>query len=321
MDTIIYFYKKRNLTAPVAETVRMKDYLLIRVGVDVGEERWFSQQLSREEEKGEDISGQGRYVSEVFGSEEKGGSGKESSSFGRRGFYAWRERRRREKNRRRSERRARKNREQAGLEIRAFLEEMEKLIDDRYECRCAYADGVRKCLVVSSEDAQSDLALLWQQCWPFPEFDGYLEPFWVEMLLKQATLPHFVALGIAHSTAWALESCARRMKSLRWFLREKDCTREVQDVLEDFYGEYGLAAGLQTLDGERAFARLLLETTQPVCVLDFSGEPYVPSGGLARGSIWLDFCSIEEKARRILEREEGISYFSVKEIWKRAGKS
>lgn len=305
MDTIIYFYKKRNLTAPETEPVRMNDYLLIRAGVDVGEERWFSLRLSPQSPA----------------PDRKDGTEDGGRRFERWRPGAWRERRRREKNRRREERKAQKNREQAGLEIRRFLEDIGKLTEERGECRCAYADGVRKCLILSPEDEKNSLAALWRQNWPFPEFDGYLEPFWVEKLLKQARIPHFVALGTAESTPAALVSCARRMKSLRWFLRESECTRQIQDFVEDFYGEYGLAAGLQTLEGERAYARLLLNTAQPVCVLDFSGEPYVPSGGLARGSIWIDFCSVEEKARRIQEREGGIFYFSVKESWKRAGKS
>lgn len=291
----------------------MKDYLLVRAGVDVGEERWFSLKLSPEETPDADGMAQILYLPAFYGRGEKSG-------VGRKGFRAWRGRRRVEKQRKRAALQALKNREQAAAEIKKFLADIQKIVDCRYECRCAYADGVRRYLTAPSGEVKACLSTLWRQNWPFREFEEYLEPPWAQMLLEEAKPPHFVALGCAACTPGVIERCARRMKSLRWFLEEEACTREIQDFVEDFYEEYGLAAALHLLEGGRAFSRLLLETAEPVCILDFTQEPHIPAGGLARGSVWLDFCSTEEKARRLLEREDGISYFSVKEIWKRAGK-
>lgn len=282
MDTIIYIYKKRDLQKPVIDSLQMKDYLLVRVGLNVGEDRWFSHGFAPSELP--------------------------QKRFGRL-FYQ-----------RQQKRRLRAERELAAREIQSFLTELGRIIDDRYDCRCVYADVVQKCLTDPGTDETRLLPLLWRQYWQFPEFSAYLQPRWMEILLGNVRLHRFVVLGCADSTPSAILHCAGRMKSLRWFLQERDCGQELQDFVEEFYGEYGLAVDLQPLEGERVFSRLLLETVEPVCVLDFTGESRIPVGGLAQGSMWIDFCSLEEKARRILEREEGISYFSLKEIWKHAGK-
>lgn len=282
MDTIIYIYKKRDLQKPVIDFLQIKDYLLVRVGLNVGEDKWFSHHFTPPE-----------VPEKRFGML----------------FYQ-----------RQQKRRLRAEREQVYREIQSFLAELGQIIDERYDCRCVYADAVRKCLTDPGTDETCLLPLLWRQYWQFPEFDDYLQLQWTESLLENAGLHHFVVLGCADSVPSVILHCASRMKSLRWFLQERDYGQEIQDFVEEFYGEYGLAADIQPLEGERVFSRLLLETVEPVCVLDFTGEPRIPAGGLAKGSVWIDFCSVEEKARRILEREKDLSYFSLKEIWKRAGK-
>lgn len=319
MDTIIYIYKKRDLEKPVIETVQMKDYLLVRVGMNVGENRWFSHSFTPTDTTGT-VDAQPRSCNTLMAR-----------------LREHRERRRRILLQKQRRRQFQETREQVRMEIQRFLAQLGTRVDDRYDCRCVYADSVRSCLALpegrgqgrretdsrKTDDIDADcwLPILWQQCFPFPEFDAYLQPQWVEALLENARLHHYVVLGVADSVSTAILHCASRMKSLRWFLQERDCGQEIQDFVEDFYEEYGLAATLQPLEGERPFSRLLMETLEPVCVLDFTRENRIPMGGLARGSIWLDFCSIEEKARRMTESGEGIFYFSIKEIWKRAGKS
>lgn len=282
MDTIIYIYKKRDLLKPVIDSLQMKDYLLVRVGLNVGEDRWFSHSFIPSEAPKKRFG--------LF-------------------LYQWHQKRR-----------LRKEQELAAQEIKSLLTELGRIADDRYDCRCVYADVVQKCLAAPEAADTNTLSLLWRQYWQFPEFKEYLQLQWMEPLLGNVRLHHFVVLGCADSTPSVLLRCVSRMKSLRWFLQERDCGQELQDFVEEFYGDYGLAVNLQPLEGERVFSRLLLETVEPVCVLDFTGEPRIPTGGLAKGSVLIDFCSVEEKARRILEREEGLSYFSLKEIWKRAGK-
>ena len=349
MDTIIYFYKKHGLSKPAIDSHQMKDYLLVRVGMNVGENQWFTHSIVP--------------FSAVNAMQElpHGQSAQEAEETPPHGFTLESFLRRlREYKKKRDRERALKQRrlffeEEHALvcqELEIFLSELKHYVDQRYECRCVYADAVCKGLALPENYSRKDLAgssqeaaqsregaysrdaargledmvpsfwlpLLWQQYWQIPEFDAYLQPRWVEPLLENAMLHHFVVLGYAECAPAVIIYCARRMKSLRWILQEKDCTEELQDFVDDFYGDYGLAATLQPLPGGRAFARLLLVSKEPVCVLDFTGEARISPGGIAKGSIWIDFQSVEEKARRVLERQEGISYFSLKEIWKRAGK-
>lgn len=337
MDTIIYFYKKRDLTKPVIDTHQMKDYLLVRVGMNVGENKWFSYSITPPAA----VAGgaEPRDESNVPDPQETS----QRQSF----LTSWRQRlreRRERKERARLQTLRKKlfqdEQEQICQELEVFLSELSRIADQRYDCRCVYADAVRKGLLFPEGCGRGDLSdtalsagygqedavpsywlpRLWQQYWQIPEFDGYLQLQWVEPLLENARLHHFVVLGTADCAPSVILHCARRMKSLRWILQEQDSTEELQDFVEEFYEDYGLAVTLQPLEGRRAFAKLLLVSKEPVCVLDFTGEPHIPPGGVARDSIWIDFLSVEEKARRIVERGEGISYFSLKEMWKRAGK-
>ncbi len=303
MDTIIYFYKKRDLQRPETEALQRDGYLLVRVGMDVGEDRWFSHSLKPLEDSAAafDVGpGQGLTL-------------RQRLKIGRRRREVARQQRKERKLLRRETDLVRR-------QMQSFLAELSGLADDRYECSCVYADAVRKVLF-SPQNGTSGLSSLWQECCRIPEFDGYFQPEWAGLLLPHVSLHRFVVLGIADCVPMVFSHCARRMKSLQWFVREEDCTEELQDFLEDFYEEWGLAAALQPLEGKRAYARLLLETSQPVCILDFTGEPSVSPDGVAAGSIWIDFCSVEEKARRISERGKGIACFSLKEMWKSEGKS
>ena len=337
MDTIIYLYKKRGLAKPVIDSHQMKDYLLVRVGMNVGENQWFTHSIVPYSDMG---------TMQELAFEQSTQEVKEASPhrFTLEAFL----RRLREYKKKRDRVHELKQRRQffeeeyalVCQELEIFLSELNRYVDQRYECCCVYGDAVRRGLVLpenyggedlngSSQDAAHSredvvpsfwLPKLWQQYWQIPEFNAYLQPRWVEPLLKNAMLHHFVVLGYAECTPAVILHCARRMKSLRWILQEQDCTEELQDFIDDFYEDYGLAATLQPLEGGRAFVRLLLVSKDPVCVLDFTGEARISPGGIAKGSIWIDFQSVEEKARRVLERQEGISYFSLKEIWKRAGK-
>ena len=298
MDTIIYVYKKRDLQKPVINSVQMKDYQLVRVGLDVGEDRWFSHAFTT---SGITTTKQTLPLANSL----------------RARLREFRERHDRIRFEKQQKRKLQDVRERVFSEMKHFLAELAFYVDERYECRCVYADTVRKNLILPEDHW---LPRIWQQCWQYPEFDDYLKPQWVEPLLENARLHRFVVLGLADSTNYAILHCAPRMKSLRWILRESEDDQQFRDFVEDFYAEYGLAAAVQTLEGERVFSRLLLETGEPVCILDFTGEPRIPVNGLAGGSIWIDFCSVEEKARRIIERGEGIFYFSMKEFWKRTGK-
>ena len=73
---------------------------------------------------------------------------------------------------------------------------------------------------------------------------------------------------------------------------------------------------LQPMESAAAMKRFRIGEGPPVNVLDFTGEAYMAVSGAPRGSVWLDMCSLEEKRRRIEARGGGITYTSLKEMWK-----
>ncbi len=199
--------------------------------------------------------------------------------------------------------------------IKKLALEVTELAGEENPCYCVYDNNVRKALVRNGGHGLL-LPVLWQSCFEWKEFADYSGRFWVEQLMPEAVLPHFVILGTADCIPELLEKYARGMKSLRWILAEADCTRELEEFVEDFYIEFGLAVSLQVLPEPKEFKRLRLVCALPSNILDFTGEPGIGTGGVADGSIWLDMQSVEEKRRRILGRGSGITYFSMKEKWK-----
>lgn len=169
-----------------------------------------------------------------------------------------------------------------------------------------------------SAGMEAVLPALWKKYFQAGEFEDYTKQLWVEELLPEAVLPHFVILGTASCLYGLIEKYADRMKSLRWILPENDYSIEVQEFVEDFYTEYGLAVMLQiTPAGQRGIQAVCAE---PSNILDFTQEACVHLAKAAKGSIWLDMLSVEEKKRRIAGRSTGISYVSLKEKWRLARK-
>lgn len=241
---------------------------------------------------------------------------------------------------------------QADLAIEKLAAEVMELTEEPENCRCVYEGAVRKALLgrqgaEAGQEAElgvpgressrgflerertfwdaperprsgQELPWLWHKHFDMEEFKGYKERFWVERLMPYARLHHYVVLGTAPCVYEILEAHARRMKSLRWILLEADCTQELQDFVEDFYTEYGLAIELQTAAGTDRLKRLRLVCDPPANIMDFTGEIFFGTAGVAEGSVWLDMLSSDEKRYRIAGRRGGIGYFSLKEEWKRA---
>ena len=240
--------------------------------------------------------------------------------------------------------------EQVRQEMRSLSADILALSGDMSSCRCVYEDSVRDCLVGRKDSADKDscvpsgsrqgsgivsgagsrqkagtvkgdsvLQELWKECWQGEEFADYAQWEWVRCLLPQAVPFHFVILGNPSCAPLLLEHCARRMKSLRWFLPEEEYTEELEELLEDFYEENGLAAALQLLPGKCPFSRLRPECPEPCSILDFTEEYRISSSGLPEGSVWIDMASREEKGRRLTLRGD-IRYVSLKEYWKKLPK-
>lgn len=261
------------------------------------------------------------------------------------GWLGRRRERRRERIRRRQEEQERAafwvEREEQISRVTADLErlaaQVREMAEDSRACFCVYEDSVRKNLTErppvwtsgadfpgeGAEPRETDspnLPSLWQDHFPWGEFRGYFGQFWVEKLFSEAVHPHFVILGSAPCLFLLLEQYARKMKSVRWLISEGDFSREISEFAEDFYTEYGLAVGLEILGSPASLRRVRLSCSVPVNILDFTGETRPDLSEVAGGSIWLDMLSVEEKGRRIAMRGSGITYVSLKEMWKTAQK-
>ncbi len=217
-------------------------------------------------------------------------------------------------------------------------ESVQKLASDILEmtvswkdCFCVYEDCVRKVLVgkesgncIGTEVEREDnmhinvsfdrghiLWEVWRKYFGIEEFHGYVQRLWVEEVLIKAVLPHFVILGTAPCLPDIIEKYAHKMKSLRWIMPENEYNQEIQEFMEDFYTEYGLAImPLVVPAGQRRIQAVCTESSN---ILDFTQEAQRNFRQTAKGSIWLDMLSIEEK-RRVCDTE--IAYFSLKEKWK-----
>ncbi len=311
MDTIVFFYKKRGAGRPWAEPVGLKTYMLIRVPMDMGEE-WPGR-------KGCGGTAEDSRPGACRSLEEPPGG---RSIFGR--LWAALPHPLRKLWQRRRDRVRQRQEEREALEREALMREsMEGL--SREIAELAGEDG--NCYAVYEDSLERKISPLWKEYFQAPRFQGYTRRFWVELLMEEAVWPRFVVLGTAECLPEVMEKYAHRMKSLSWILPEGSCDLALQDFVEDFYLEYGLAVTIKTFHPvssapwrrEGALAAGFLAGGPPASILDFTGEPclLLPA---AEGSVWLDMMSMEEKKRRIEAKGAGIAYFSLKEKWRRAQK-
>lgn len=272
----------------------MEDYLLLRAEVNAERGKWFGNPLPAEPEPPEEP---------VVG--------------------GWFKRRRMRRAAGKEYRRRRQEYDRAVAKLAADLRQLAGEIQEaaekagaREELSCVY-DG--ELSFFADEDTLT--GRLWKQCWNIPEFQGYPRFRWMKPLLEEARGPHFVLLGMSPDIPPLLEHCARRMKSLYWYLAEEDCTEETEEIAEEFYIENGLAIAVYPLGNRRPYRSLRFPTRGSVCVFDFTEEEKISAGDLAAGSIWLDFASVEEKERRIRRLFPGVRYDSLRMRWRqtRAG--
>lgn len=150
-----------------------------------------------------------------------------------------------------------------------------------------------------------------------PEFQAYQEFRWIDRLLPYAKQEHFLALGTVGCIGQVLERLAPRMKSLLWIVPDYTYKAQVETVAERLYEEFGLAVDLRFLPEGAVFSRVQISgqyLTEPLNLLDFTGEKYVPPLALAPGSVWLDLGALEEKEKRIKGRRMPVEYISLRTI-------
>ena len=324
MDTIIYLYRKKEADEDGFQMMYCGDYLFVKVGIAADADHWFGRRLperpetppGNEPEEGAECAPEGS-------GDASGISGKGLS---RRGIRGWLATRREEK--RRTREAWQRRQEYAGrlleYEIRreAIEDSMSRFIRELLDSAekaggtgrfwCVYEDGLQ-----FLTDAATGIGGCFGMLWNIPEFRNYKDYRWVRPLLGRVDgrYSEFILLGMAECTFGVLRQLARHMKTLQWYLWEEDLTESVQEEIEDFYTEYGLAITVCPLEGERAFRTLRLASAVPVCVLDFMEEEKLFAGELGQDSLWLDFTSIDGKGRRMERQAPKVGYESLKRHW------
>lgn len=286
----------------------MKSYMLVRIGLNVGEEEWFGLNLREGEERKEDES---RNLPANFPEKKERFPARFFRLFPRTGPGAKR-RKVREENERKRRQAERIGRTEEELE--KLFQRIRELTGEPEDWRCVYESGVRKAVM---EGGERILPALWKKYFR-EEFDGYLQPFWMERLLSRAIHYDYVILGNCSGIYALLEKRARQIRSLRWLLPEAEYDGELSDFAENLYMEYGLAIETETFQSREAFRKMRLVCGKPVNILDFTGDMYFCRAEAAEGSVWLDMSAREEKRYRIAGRPGGIRYESLKEMWKQA---
>lgn len=200
----------------------------------------------------------------------------------------------------------------------SFFDEIEELQtaicllgENSHWTYCVYEDFLEKKLNVES----------WKRHWKVPKFEDYTEYFWVEQLMKYARYDRYIILGYASCVANVLCNHARRMRGVKWIMKAKQYTPQVQAFIEEFYEEYGLVIEIDLMEETETWIGMHPASVVPVNVLDFTGEEKLSACDVAKESVWLDMCSVEGKNRRMEARNPSVNYFSLKKEWKQRQKA
>lgn len=153
--------------------------------------------------------------------------------------------------------------------------------------------------------------LHWQKIWDLPMYQEYKEVHNLIFLLKQipsGRLPaHLIILGEAPGLTDILEGLARHMKQITIYAW--DPPREFEDIRQTLLDEYGLCAEWKK--------SLQPASIEPALVLDYSGKEKIYVWDIVPDSIWIDMNSMETRRHALEDRETGIYYLSLKNIWRK----
>lgn len=164
-----------------------------------------------------------------------------------------------------------------------------------------------------------DTRLLWEH-WTLPNFGSYRERIWVEELMQYAKGDSFLILGAGDCVEEILEKYGAGMRNVKWVLKPGQYTVAVEEFVDWFYEEFGLAICFELLKENEGWIQFRPNSIEPVNVLDFTGEEKLFAHDVAKGSVWLDMDSLSGKERRIETRCPQITYFSLKKHWKQLEK-
>ncbi|MDR0948113.1 MAG: hypothetical protein LBM69_01190 [Lachnospiraceae bacterium] len=157
---------------------------------------------------------------------------------------------------------------------------------------------------------------VWRSLWPYPTFYSYRDPAYASALLKETHCFHYLVLGYDRDVLELLHPTFRRMKSLHFILDY--LPGGFEEAMEALYDEYGLTASYSWVSDtitEHPFRHTPIACSIPSVILDYTAEPRVPLLEIAKGSIWLDMDSIEEKQRYMEDKGNSMIYLSLKKLW------
>ena len=155
------------------------------------------------------------------------------------------------------------------------------------------------------------------------EFREYLQQEWIEHLLRYGEdgkgglqWPDLILLGRNPYLPYIMLRYAPGLRSVKWYLTDREYREDEDWLTEELEEEYGLIPKIRLLSESADYGKVRLQGTEPCVILDFCDSGKVYGGGLAAGSIWLDFPASEEKEHRAATQCPQICYFSMKKEWK-----
>ncbi len=327
METIIYFVRKKGLSEPLVEPIGMKTYLLVRVSLDMDAEKWCGIDLHKPE-KPEYRSAGALQCADIVTREQVGSVPPRfpvEDSFGYRIVHPIQTyRRRREENALRQQ--ECQHRFEILREYHLRLEQWKERVQ-KSECSlrklaeelAQLQEPGEMMYAVYEDDWQENF--LWYRHITILKFKDYDVPFWIKQLLPEHLPYHIVIIGKNWHICSILEQYSARLKSIRWFLPEREYDGEFREYLESFYEEYGLVISCRTYSDVNMLRRETIQCQECAIILDFTGDSNLSAAGLCRGSMWVDIYSIEAKQKKIEGRYPGVTYFSLKSVWKQIQKS
>lgn len=158
----------------------------------------------------------------------------------------------------------------------------------------------------------------WRKLWKLPMYTDYYAKENLKQMLERIPKEMFP------KEAWILGYGPQMQEWIPWIagqLRGLTCyvefvTKGFEALLGELEEEFGLVPQVKLVaPGELRKQRL--HCSQPVLVLDYSGGEVVSVVGMRKGSIWLDMDSVEAKRHSMEDRKTGITYISLKNLWKR----
>lgn len=163
----------------------------------------------------------------------------------------------------------------------------------------------------------------WRRLWSTPMYTEYHDKENLRQMLEAVFGKNgqsvdwpkeALVLGYGPDMQEWLPWIAGHLRSLTFFV--EFVTKGFEELLADTEEEFGLVPQVKlTAPGELRKQRL--RSAEPILVIDYSGNVAISVTGISRGSIWLDMDSVETKRHSMEDRRTGITYVSLKNLWKR----